>query len=326
MVAPLNAEAAASGHITLLFSIQDTSNNPLDQGSRGVGLCIDADQPTCNVRVWGHKNKDKIEEHYELTELHNAVISEISIFNPEIMGYNWRIEQECSLPQQQGFGLSAAGSLACAMALQKALGVDSSIAHIRSFQIAHLVERRLSGGLGDVAALWAGGVDLRREPGCPFLTEDYGGNGEVESWYHPIQMLVTWRNTKTRHTSSYIDNPEWKVRIRDCGEEVIAPLLLGDWNLNRWNEILDSSKIFAEQSGLSSDAGRAELIEITNDAITASNVNATALLCMLGESVVIIPNNTQSSFSVNEIKSMTEKLEFADLQSRIVHLSNNTLR
>ena len=63
MVAPLNAEAAASGHITLLFSIQDTSNNPLDQGSRGDGLCIDADQPTWNVRAWGRNLKDNIEEH-----------------------------------------------------------------------------------------------------------------------------------------------------------------------------------------------------------------------------------------------------------------------
>ena len=320
--------ASSSGHITLLFSIQDSSIHLLEQGSRGVGLCIDTDEPTCSIVVEGVQLDEEIHSAENQTThlLHLTVIEELAKFCPEITDYYCQIEQHCNLPQQQGFGLSAAGALACAMALQKALGVESSIAHPRSFQIAHLVERRLSGGLGDVAALWVGGVDLRREPGCPFLTNDYGSNGEVESWHHPMQMLVAWRNRKTRHTSSYIDDPEWKIRIRMCGEETITPLLSGDWTSNRWKEILDATTMFANQSGLASDAGRAELLNIANEAINASNTNATPLLCMLGESVVIIPNDLDTELSINEMKIMAEYLESADLQCRIVSLSSDTLR
>ncbi|MDP7312458.1 MAG: hypothetical protein QF831_03370 [Candidatus Thalassarchaeaceae archaeon] len=320
--------ASSSGHITLLFSIQDSSIHLLEQGSRGVGLCIDTDEPICNIVVEGvlrDEEAHSVENHTQLP-LHQTVIEELAKYCPEITDYYWQIKQYCSLPQQQGFGLSAAGALACAMALQIALGVEPNIAHSRSFQIAHLVERRLSGGLGDVAALWVGGVDLRREPGCPFLSDDYGGNGEVESWHHPIQMLVAWRNRKTRHTSSYIDDPEWKVRIRVCGEEAITPLLSGDWNSYRWREILDATITFANQSGLASDAGRAELLDIANEAIVASSANATPLLCMLGESVVIIPNSLDSNLSINEMGKMADYLESVDLQSCIVNLSSDTLR
>ena len=70
MMAPLSAEASASGHITLLFSIQDSSPQLLEQGSRGVGLCIDADQPTCKVVVQGYKIRENIKNYQELTELH----------------------------------------------------------------------------------------------------------------------------------------------------------------------------------------------------------------------------------------------------------------
>ncbi|MAE38547.1 MAG: hypothetical protein CL969_02800 [Euryarchaeota archaeon] len=325
----VRGSASSSGHITLLFSVQDSSIHLLEQGSRGVGLCIDTDEPTCSIVVEGvlcdDEEEPSVDNHTHLP-LHQTVIEELAKYCPEITDYYWQINQYCSLPQQQGFGLSAAGALACAMALQIALGVEPSIAKPRSFQIAHIVERRLSGGLGDVSALWVGGVDLRREPGCPFLSDDYGGNGEVESWHHPMQMLVVWRNRKTRHTSSYIDNPEWKVRIRMSGEETITPLLSGDWNSYRWREILDAATIFANQSGLASDAGRAELLDIANEAIVASGTNATPLLCMLGESVVIIPNNLDSNLSINEMGKIADYLESVNLQSCIVNLSSDTLR
>jgi len=323
----LRGSGSSSGHITLLFSIQDNSNDLLEQGSRGVGLCIDTNEPACTVIVEGthHESASALNDQ-KILPLHQTVIEELAYFCPEIVDYTWVIDQHCTLPKQQGFGLSAAGALACAFALQKALGVKINIAHPRSFHIAHIVERRLSGGLGDVAALWVGGVDIRREPGCPVLPNEYGGHGEVESWYHSIPMLVAWRNRKTRHTSSYIDDPMWKVRIRECGEEAIDPLLSGSWDSSRWGEILAATSSFATSSGLASDAGRADLLNIANQVIEVSNISATPLLCMLGESVAIFPNNIELGISINDLELLREKLEHAELESCIVNVSNDTLR
>ncbi|MBO58510.1 MAG: hypothetical protein CMA77_05900 [Euryarchaeota archaeon] len=324
----VSGSASSSGHITLLFSILDDSNDLLEQGSRGIGICIDTNEPTCTVTVEGTHQDVAVssKEEQKILPLHETVMEELRNYCPEIDDYVWQINQHCTLPQQQGFGLSAAGALASTLAFQKALGVKMSIAHPRSFHIAHIVERKMSGGLGDVSALWSGGVDLRREPGCPTLSNKYGGPGQVESWNHNFSLLVAWRNRKTRHTSSYIDDPEWKVRIRLCGEEAISPLLLGSWNSSRWKEIIAASTSFATKSELASDAGRADLLNIANVAIRELKIDATPLLCMLGESVAIFPNNIELGISIHDLELIREKLEKAELQSCIVSLSNETLR
>ena len=236
----ITGQAASSGHITLLFSVQDDDAELINQGSRGIGLCIDPIQPTCQIIVTGEIGSGKILEksqNQNLT-LQQTVIDTLSKLVPSVLEYNWQIQQSCGLPQQQGFGLSAAGALATALALQRALGVDEQLAHPQSFHVAHLVERKLSGGLGDIAALWAGGIDLRREPGCPQVSETLGGSGVVDGWYSNLKFLVAWRDRTTRHTSAYIDDEEWKTRIRISGEEQLTALKQGIWNKSRWGELL----------------------------------------------------------------------------------------
>ena len=78
-----------------------------------------------------------------------------------------------------------------------------------------------------------------------------------------------------------------------CGEEAIAPLLSGSWDASRWKEIIEASSSFALKSELALDADRADLLKISNSVIKESKIDATPLLCMLGESVAIFPNNIE---------------------------------
>lgn len=324
----ITGQAASSGHITLLFSVQDDDAELINQGSRGIGLCIDPIQPTCQIIVTGEIGSGKIlgkSQNQNLT-LQQTVIDTLSQLVPSVLEYNWQIQQSCGLPQQQGFGLSAAGALATALALQRALGVDEQLAYPQSFHVAHLVERKLSGGLGDIAALWAGGVDLRREPGCPNLGENLGGPGVVEGWYNDIKMLVAWRDRTTRHTSAYIDDEEWKNRIRTSGEQQLSTLKTDDWDSSRWAEILTSSREFSAGSGLEFDAGRAELLEIAGEAISLASTAACPHLCMLGESLVIVPKNLDVPLTESQIQAMSQHLKSAGLESTSVSLSKNCLR
>ena len=58
----ITGQAASSGHITLLFSVQDDDAELINQGSRGIGLCIDPIQPTCQIIVTGEIGSGKILE------------------------------------------------------------------------------------------------------------------------------------------------------------------------------------------------------------------------------------------------------------------------
>ena len=324
----ITGQAASSGHITLIFSVQDDATELINQGSRGIGLCIDSAQPTCQITVIGELGSGKIIEKSQdqSLSLQQTVIDTLSQLVPSVLDYNWQIQQSCGLPQQQGFGLSAAGALATALALQRALGVEEQVAHSQSFHVAHLVERKLSGGLGDISALWAGGIDLRREPGCPRVSEKLGGSGVVDGWHQDLKMLVAWRDRTTRHTSSYIDDEGWKKRIRKSGEEQLSGLKTGDWDETRWAEILAASTAFATNSQLASDAGRAELLQIASEAISLAGTSATPHLCMLGESLVILPISLESGFKSDEMLNMIEQFNLMGLKSIEVSLSETSLR
>jgi pantoate kinase len=323
----LVGSASASGHITLLFTVQADSPEPLQQGSRGAGLCIDSDQPVCEVRVKATPGEGSVVATGDFADgrLHSTVIEELALLIPEMADYDWSFEQTCSLPTQQGFGLSAAGALSAAMAAQRALRLDEEDSRARSFHVAHLVERRLSGGLGDVAALWAGGVDLRREPGCPNLgeTSGLGGPGEVETWHEDVSMVLAWREKAARHTSSYIDDPEWKQRITQSAEVLLPALMAGDWDSSRWGELLTAATEFAVSSGLSTDANRSELLERAEKSCSGHQV--TCHLCMLGESVVILPplNTPMSEAEITEVSS---RLRQQGLHCAVATLSSDSLR
>nr|AIF04207.1 hypothetical protein [uncultured marine group II/III euryarchaeote KM3_172_D07] len=153
-----------------------------------------------------------------------------------------------------------------------------------------------------------------------------GGSGVVDGWYSNLKLLVAWRDRTTRHTSAYIDDEEWKTRIRISGEEQLTALKQGIWNKSRWGEILATSTSFARDSKLASDAGRTELLQIADSVISFTQVQASPHLCMLGESLVILPTSLESGFNNDEILQMIERFNLMGLKSIEVSLSENSLR
>ena len=284
--------ARVGGHVTLIFSIQDESSNLLGQGSRGAGLSLDRGV-IIEARGQPGNGRLTLEGDAPSSELHHLVLEELTNLEPSFGDYDWELTHEGELPASQGFGLSAAGAIGCALAIQRALSVDEELARSRSIHIAHRVERRLSGGLGDVAALHAGGVELRLEPGCPQLPDGLGGPGAVLSWHADIPLVVVWRLTSSQHTSNYIDDADWKLSIRAAGEHCLFGLREGQWNAERWPELLSKSAEFAERSGLLGDSNRIELLHLIGGALAGSGFadgSLVARLCMLGESAVIVPS------------------------------------
>lgn len=319
--------AHVGGHVTLIFSIHDDSENLLEQGSRGAGLSLNhgiqitasASPGSGEVSVTGAPTNQTI---------HQSVIKELHTFIPEVMTYDWIIHQQTKLPISQGFGLSAAGAISCALAIQRALGIPEKYARTHAIHVAHRIERQLSGGLGDVAALYAGGVELRIEPGCPPLGNDLGGPGAVLSWFQEIPAVVCWRQTASRHTSTYIDDGNWKLAIRAAGEHSLFGLREGTWDSSRWNELLDASAAFAERSGLLDDAQRIDLLHMVGGAIISSGLVDSDLavrLCMLGESAIILPSNLAEESAIEWQEKIVQALDDRGLGALAVSLADDAL-
>ena len=288
----MKGRAHVGGHVTLIFSIQDDAESLLEQGSRGAGISLDRG---VIIEATGESGNGGLSISGDAPgdELHRLVLEELTTLDSTFGEYDWTLSHEGELPSSQGFGLSAAGAIACGLAIQRALGVDEDLARSRAIHIAHRVERRLSGGLGDVAALHSGGVELRLEPGCPQLTDGFGGPGAVLSWYADIPLVVVWRTTSSQHTSNYIDDGDWKLAIRAAGEYCLFGLREGQWDAERWPELLSKSAEFAERSGLLDDSGRIDLLHMIGSALAGAGFADGALvarLCMLGESAVIVPS------------------------------------
>ena len=157
------------GHVTLMFTIEDSDPDPINQGSRGVGICLeDGVEIICRGRE-GKGNLDVFfTDHIGDSRLYIDCLNLLSVGVPEVMEYDWEATVKLGLPTGQGFGMSAAGSVSFCNSIQRAIGIPYEEGHRRSLMIAHLVDRKRSSGLGDVTALSAGGVEIRKIPGSPF--------------------------------------------------------------------------------------------------------------------------------------------------------------
>ena len=212
--------------------------------------------------------------------------------------------------------MSGSGAIAAAMAFQRAMGLPHEESLRRCYSVAHRVERARSTGLGDVTALAAGGVERRLVAGAPYhgaLLEN--GPGRAEGWTCNTPVVLAWRPDAGKHTSGYIDNAQWKKSISEAGAKQMERLSLGEWDQSRWLGLMDAAHAFAEDSGLLKDASRTELLSTASEVIEVSGMRdeASALLCMLGESVAVVPTDPEDEDS--GLSALVPELEQAGLES-----------
>ena len=304
-------------HITLLFTIDDSIEDPVGQGSRGAGICL---KDGVEAIAKGEKGSGEMIVRYKNGEydsrMYQDVLSELVEEIPEIGDFDWELNIIMSLPTSQGFGMSASGAVASSMAIQRAIGIPHEECVRRAFLVAHIVERKRSSGLGDTTALSSGGVERRIAAGSPFSGSllDHGP-GVSQGWSIEIPILISWKEKTGRHTSSYIDSEDWRDKICQAGELAMERIGQGEWDELRWQELIEESLRFSSESGLEMDASRSEIIESVNKAIDSSGFtdNLSAMLCMLGESVVIVPK--EPHWEEDWIYKISEELEGNGLSS-----------
>jgi pantoate kinase len=170
-------EGFAPGHLTGIFAPRLTARDPRGRGAVGAGLVLGL-----GVRArarWSPGAKDRVVVRSRPATptpiSHDAAVRVKGERRGSLV-----VELVHDLPIGRGFGMSAAGALSTARAVALAVGADQH----RAGEIAHLADLFGGGGLGGVAAILGGGLEIRTRAGVPPW-------GEVRRLPFPAPVFVS---------------------------------------------------------------------------------------------------------------------------------------
>ena len=247
--------AFCPGHITCFFQ-PVKSYDPTSAGSRGVGIKLSK-----GAKVSLEERDDK-----ELITIMDGQETDCAItkmavreIDPE-RGYDIIIEND--LPVGQGFGMSAAGSIAAALCACEITGKDIQ----EAFNAAHRSEIAGGGGYGDVSGIMGPyNVPVRSIAGLPPF-------GKVINSGLKINVSVAILGGPL-NTGDTLANPEVSKRIQEMGSKFVTDFI----DEPSMKNLFSFSEKFSSSIGI-------ETPEIT-DALSKLRAEGNAGMCMLGHSI-----------------------------------------
>jgi len=261
----LKGEAFVPGHITGFFEIHLNESDPLKCGSRGAGFCIDKGTKTAvNIEPANAQSvKIKINGKPAPTADTSRRVVDLMLGSEP---YAVDIDCALELPEAQGMGISGAGALGTAIAIDSALNLNSGRDEIVA--VAHRAEVESRTGLGDVIAQSRGGLEMRTAPGAP-----PHGQITVQTWEEEVLLVVF---DPPLITKQILMDPERKSTINQIGGGMLE-VFKNDLTPKRF---LRLSREFTMRSGLASKS--------VIDALRKMPPEYTAAMAMLGNTIFII--------------------------------------
>lgn len=227
--------AFAPGHVTGFFAVHDGFRDLSHRGSRGGGWSL---QRGAFASV---DEADVASIHIDADAAEAPVTADaLRRLAPDA---TLAVRLHHDLPIGQGFGMSAAGSLAACLAAANVLDLEPEAALLA----AHEAEVAASTGLGDAVGSWFGGGELRMKPGCP----PHGWAMQVHAPEGSQFLFCTLG--EPIDTGRIIRDPDWKERTRRFGDAAVDRVLEAGRD-KAWEELLHESASFTQALGLQSTA------------------------------------------------------------------------
>ena len=252
------AIAFCPGHITGFFQVME-HDNILATGSRGAGFCTELG---ARSEVWMTDGEGNIEVNIDgkptFAPVTEYALRKLLRQEP----YDLNVMTTLGMPVSQGFGTSAAGALSASLALSSLLERTSH----EAFEAAHESEIVNHTGLGDVAALFRGGMTFRRKEGLPPL-------GRVDQ-FDGKPAVILCQVGKPMRTSDVLTDARMTARISSMGKKCLEEFEL-DPAVASFCRL---SKRFTVETRIASQ----EALE----AIAAAEAFGQASMSMLGNSIV----------------------------------------
>ncbi len=256
----ISARAFAPAHISGFFII-DIKKDPIHSGSMGAGICLEDGAVTTVLPAKETAIKINGEVNQAATTL-----SAIRLLTEKPV----LVETTLSIPTGAGFGASAAGALSTALAVNKALSLDMTFNDLA--KAAHIAEVKNRTGLGDVAGMICGGIDIRKHAGIPPV-----GNIDRIPCRNEI---ISWVSFGAISTRSVISDDMKKKSINKAGRLRLKELIKKPTLDNFFRQ----SRAFAKEIDMISPQVR--------DAIEAVEAaGGLASQAMLGNTVFAINDN-----------------------------------
>lgn len=233
------ATAFAPAHVSGLFAVHDEAPDPLAKGSRGAGWCLDLGA-TATVAQGKSGVAIRIEGRTTVANVTRLALHKLA---PEAA---LDVDLHLDLPVGQGFGMSAAGTLAATLAASNLLGLDPDFA----LAAAHAAEVESGTGLGDAVGSWQGGAEVRMRPGVP----PAGHILRVDPPTDTVFLHAVAGNPIP--TPGVVRDPAWAKATRLLGDAAVDRIVAVG-RPRAWPAILEESARFSQELGLMPDAVRA---------------------------------------------------------------------
>ncbi len=256
----ISARAFAPAHISGIFII-DIKKDPIHSGSMGAGICLEDGAITTVLPA----KETAIKINGDVCEA-STTLSAIRLLTEKPV----LVETTLSIPIGAGFGASAAGALSTALAVNKALSLDMTFNDLA--KAAHIAEVKNRTGLGDVAGMICGGIDIRKHAGIPPV-----GNIDRIPCRNEI---ISWVSFGAISTRSVISDDMKKKSINKAGRLRLKELIKKPTPDNFFRQ----SRAFAKEIDMISPQVR--------DAIEAVEAaGGLASQAMLGDTVFALNDN-----------------------------------
>ncbi|WNY25179.1 pantoate kinase [Methanolapillus millepedarum] len=251
------------GHITGFFQICN-HDDPHQKGSVGCGIALDKGLLT-TVSVFD-KTEVFLNEKKEYGETIREVVSEMEIIAQKRYNHSFHFNMSgiSDFPPGSGFGISAAGALGTAFAINESLNLG--LPREELVEMAHVAEVKAGSGLGDVAGESLGGLVLREKPGGT----RFGKFHKIAAPEKKVFCLVLGELS----TKEVISNPEHIKAINAAGKEAMERFQ----KTKTIESFMEESSAFTKKVGLLSDGAKKAIESVDENFGTAAQA-------MLGNTV-----------------------------------------